>query len=136
MAEPCAQLEPVKYVYQRAGERIFKVVTFWVMAAVGGELGAIAEEMRVEVAEVAWVPLADAPQLLAYRGEQRLVDRPARRGVARGYPARAGVERRCTSRPGVAAATRRRRRRRRAARSAAARSVRRGSARRAGRGRR
>ena len=57
----CGSLEPVKYVYQRAGERIFKVVTFWVMAAVGGELGAIAEEMRVEVAEAAWVALADAP---------------------------------------------------------------------------
>ena len=52
------------------GERIFKVVTFWVMAAVGGELGAIAEEMRVEVAEAAWVALADAPSLLAYRGER------------------------------------------------------------------
>jgi 8-oxo-dGTP pyrophosphatase MutT (NUDIX family) len=73
VAEPLRRLEPVKYVYQRAGERIFKVVTFWVMAAVGGELGAIAEEMRVEVAEVAWVPLADAPTLLAYRGERRLV---------------------------------------------------------------
>jgi 8-oxo-dGTP pyrophosphatase MutT (NUDIX family) len=73
VAEPLRRLEPVKYVYQRAGERIFKVVTFWVMAAVGGELGAIAEEMRVEVADVAWVPLADAPTLLAYRGERRLV---------------------------------------------------------------
>ena len=73
MAEPLRRLEPVKYVYQRAGERIYKVVTFWVMAAVGGELGAIAEEMRVEVAEAAWVALADAPSLLAYRGERRLV---------------------------------------------------------------
>jgi 8-oxo-dGTP pyrophosphatase MutT (NUDIX family) len=73
VAEPLRRLEPVKYVYPRAGERIFKVVTFWVMAAIGGELGAIAEEMRVEVAEVAWVPLADAPTLLAYRGERRLV---------------------------------------------------------------
>ena len=62
MAEPVRQLEPIKYVYQRDGERIFKVVTFWVMAPVGGELGAIAEEMRVEVADVAWMPLADAPR--------------------------------------------------------------------------
>ncbi len=73
VAEPVRKLEPVKYVYQRGGERIFKVVTFWVMAPVGGELGAIAEEMRVEVAEAAWIPLADAPQLLAYRGEKRMV---------------------------------------------------------------
>ena len=62
VAEPLRRLEPVTYVYQRAGERIYKVVTFWVMAAVGGELGAIAEEMRVEVAEAAWVALADAPR--------------------------------------------------------------------------
>jgi ADP-ribose pyrophosphatase YjhB (NUDIX family) len=73
VAEPLRQLQPVRYVYQRAGQRIFKVVTFWVMAAIGGELGAIAEEMRVEVAEAAWIPLAEAPQLLAYRGEKRMV---------------------------------------------------------------
>lgn len=73
VAEPGRKLEPIKYVYQRNGERIFKVVTFWVMAPVGGELGVIAEEMRVEVAETAWIPLADAPRLLAYRGEKRLV---------------------------------------------------------------
>ena len=73
VAEIVRKLEPIKYVYQRDGERIFKVVTFWVMAPVGGELGAIAEEMRVEVAEVAWIPLADAPRLLAYRGEKRMV---------------------------------------------------------------
>jgi 8-oxo-dGTP pyrophosphatase MutT (NUDIX family) len=73
VAEVVRELEPIKYVYQRDGERIFKVVTFWVMEPVGGELGAIAEEMRVEVAEVAWIPLADAPRLLAYRGEKRMV---------------------------------------------------------------
>lgn len=73
VAEPVRKLEPIKYVYQRNGERIFKVVTFWVMAPVGGELGVIAEEMRVEVAETAWIPLADAPHRLAYRGEKRLV---------------------------------------------------------------
>jgi 8-oxo-dGTP pyrophosphatase MutT (NUDIX family) len=73
VAEPVRKLEPVKYVYQRDGERIFKVVTFWVMAPVGGELGAIADAMRVEVAETAWIPLADAPRLLAYRGEKRMV---------------------------------------------------------------
>ena len=67
------KLEPMKYVYQRDGERIFKVVTFWVMAPVGGELGAIAEEMRVEVAEVAWVPLADAPSTARLPRRARIV---------------------------------------------------------------
>ena len=73
MAEPVRRLAPIRYVYQRAGLRIFKVVTFWLMRPVGGELGAIADEMRVEVAEAAWLPLHEAPGLLAYRGERQLV---------------------------------------------------------------
>jgi 8-oxo-dGTP pyrophosphatase MutT (NUDIX family) len=81
VAEPVQRLQPIRYVYQRAGERVFKVVEFWLMRPVGGELGAIAEEMRVEVADTAWLPLQDAPRLLAYKGERQLVtallDRPA-----------------------------------------------------------
>jgi ADP-ribose pyrophosphatase YjhB (NUDIX family) len=73
VAEPVRRLEPIRYVYQRGGERIFKMVTFWLMRPVGGELGAIAEAMRVEVAEAAWLPLREAPALLAYRGERQLV---------------------------------------------------------------
>ena len=73
VAEPVRRLKPITYVYQRGGERIFKMVTFWLMRPVGGELGAIAEAMRVEVAEAAWLPLPEAPTLLAYRGERRLV---------------------------------------------------------------
>jgi len=73
VAEPVRRLEPIRYVYQRAGERVFKVVTFWLMRPVGGELGAIAEAMRVEVADTAWLPLHEAPELLAYKGERRLV---------------------------------------------------------------
>ena len=73
VAEPVHRLEPIRYVYQRGGERIFKMVTFWLMRPVGGELGAIAEAMRVEVAEAAWLPLREAPALLAYRGERQLV---------------------------------------------------------------
>jgi 8-oxo-dGTP pyrophosphatase MutT (NUDIX family) len=73
VAEPVRRLEPIRYVYQRAGQRVFKVVTFWLMRPVGGELGAIAEEMRIEVAEATWLPLHEAPDLLAYRGERQLV---------------------------------------------------------------
>jgi hypothetical protein len=31
--------------------------------------------MEVEVAEVRWLPLEDAPRLLAYRGERRIAQR-------------------------------------------------------------
>jgi 8-oxo-dGTP pyrophosphatase MutT (NUDIX family) len=72
-AEPVAALEPTRYVYQRGGERISKVVRFWLMRRVGGRLGAIAPEQRREVAEARWLPLAGAERLLAHRGERALV---------------------------------------------------------------
>jgi hypothetical protein len=39
----------------------------------GGRLGDVPAEHRHEVAEVRWLPLDDAPSLLAYRGEQEMV---------------------------------------------------------------
>jgi len=54
------------------GERIFKVVSFYLLRAGRGRIGAIEEEMRVEVAEARWLPLEEAPQLLAYKGEREM----------------------------------------------------------------
>jgi hypothetical protein len=68
-------LEHLRYVYTRNGTRIFKLVSFWLMRPVGGRLGAIPAGMEVEVAEVRWLPLDEAPRLLAYRGEQGLAAR-------------------------------------------------------------
>jgi 8-oxo-dGTP pyrophosphatase MutT (NUDIX family) len=68
-------LEHLRYVYTRDGVRIFKLVSFWLMRPLGGRLGAIPPGMEREVAEVRWLPLADAPRLLAYRGERALVTR-------------------------------------------------------------
>jgi 8-oxo-dGTP pyrophosphatase MutT (NUDIX family) len=76
-ARPVAQkaLEHLRYVYTRNGTRIFKLVSFWLMRPVGGRLGAIPPGMEVEVAEVRWLPVDEAPRLLAYRGEQELAAR-------------------------------------------------------------
>jgi 8-oxo-dGTP pyrophosphatase MutT (NUDIX family) len=71
--ESMVKLGSVRYVYTWDGERVFKVVTFFLMRYVEGEIGAIAEEMRVEVDEAAWLPLDEAPRLLAYRGERDMV---------------------------------------------------------------
>lgn len=68
-------LEHLRYVYTRDGARIFKLVSFWHMRPVGGRLGEIPPGMEIEVAEVRWLPLDDAPHLLAYRGEQGLAAR-------------------------------------------------------------
>ena len=69
---PVQKLGDVRYVYTWAGERVFKVVSFYLFRYRRGRLGAIAPAHRVEVAEVRWLPLEDAPQLLAYKGEREM----------------------------------------------------------------
>ena len=64
------KLGDVRYVYTWDGERIFKVVSFFLVRWRGGRLGDIAPEFAIEVAEARWLLLDDAPRLLAYRGER------------------------------------------------------------------
>lgn len=66
-----------RYVYRAtweggSGEQIFKVVSFFLLRAGRGRIGEIAAEMRVEVAEAKWLPLEEAPRLLAYGREREL----------------------------------------------------------------
>lgn len=67
-----------RYVYTFEGERVFKVVSFYLLRYAGGTLGALPAEHAHEVAEVRWLPLEEAPRLLAYRGEREM----ARRALA------------------------------------------------------
>ena len=69
------KLGDVKYVYSRGGERIFKIVSFYLLRAGRGRIGEIEERMRIEVAEARWLPLEEAPRLLAYRGEREMAAR-------------------------------------------------------------
>jgi len=64
------KLGDVKYWFVWEGERVFKVVSFFLVRYAGGRLGDVPEEHRHEVAEARWLPLDEAPRLLAYRGEQ------------------------------------------------------------------
>src|SRR5947199_9169585 len=71
------KLGDIRYVYtatwdERKDERIFKVVSFFLLRAGRGRIGKIDEAMRVEVAEARWLPLAEAPQLLSYDGERKM----------------------------------------------------------------
>jgi 8-oxo-dGTP pyrophosphatase MutT (NUDIX family) len=66
------KLGDVRYVYTFRGERIFKVVSFFLLRAGRGRIGEIDEAMRIEVAEARWLPLEEAPRLLAYRGEREM----------------------------------------------------------------
>lgn len=69
------KLADVKYVYVRTWgdrERVFKIVTFYLLRYESGKIDDISEEMRVEVGRARWVRLNDAPKLLAYRGEKQM----------------------------------------------------------------
>ena len=74
-ATPVEKLGDVRYIYTWAGERIFKVVSFFLFRYRGGRLGAIPAEHRHEVAEARWLPLEEAPTLLAYKGEREMASK-------------------------------------------------------------
>jgi 8-oxo-dGTP pyrophosphatase MutT (NUDIX family) len=71
-ATPLEKLGDIRYVYTWAGERIFKVVSFFLFRYSRGRLGDIPDEHAHEVAEVRWLPLEEAPHLLAYKGEREM----------------------------------------------------------------
>jgi 8-oxo-dGTP pyrophosphatase MutT (NUDIX family) len=64
------KLGDVRYWFNWDGERIFKVVSFFLVRYERGRLGDVPAEHRHEVAEVRWLPLDEAPELLAYGGER------------------------------------------------------------------
>lgn len=71
-ATPVEKLGDVRYVYTWDGERVFKVVSFFLFRYRGGRLGDIPAEHAHEVEEVRWLPLEEAPGLLAYKGEREM----------------------------------------------------------------
>lgn len=70
-AEVRHKLGEVDYWFMLHGEKIHKTVHHFLLRFVSGELC----DRDVEVAEVAWVPLAEIPAKLAYPDERRLVAR-------------------------------------------------------------
>ena len=68
------KLGDIRYVYTWAGERVFKIVSFYLVSYRRGRLGDIPPEHRREVDEVRWLPLEDAPRLLAYKGEREMAE--------------------------------------------------------------
>ncbi|HYY63386.1 MAG TPA: NUDIX hydrolase [Gaiellaceae bacterium] len=69
------KLGDVRYVYTWGGERIFKVVSFFLLRYSGGRLGELPPETAHEVDEARWLPLEEAPKLLAYGGEREMAQR-------------------------------------------------------------
>jgi 8-oxo-dGTP pyrophosphatase MutT (NUDIX family) len=69
------KLGDVRYVYTWAGERVFKVVSFYLLRYSSGRLGDLPPEHAHEVAEARWLPLEEAPKLLAYKGERDMAEK-------------------------------------------------------------
>jgi 8-oxo-dGTP pyrophosphatase MutT (NUDIX family) len=69
------KLGDVRYVYTWEGERIFKIVSFYLLRYTRGRLGDLPAKFRHEVDEARWLPLEDAPQLLSYKGEREMAEK-------------------------------------------------------------
>ena len=69
---PLGKLGDVRYWFNWRGERIFKVVSFFLVRYSRGRIGDLPPEHAHEVAEARWLPLEEAPRLLAYKGEREM----------------------------------------------------------------
>jgi len=73
-----SKLGDIKYVYVRTWgdkERVFKIVSFFLLRYESGEIDAIDPAMRIEVKRALWIPLEQGSRRLAYRGEKDMVRR-------------------------------------------------------------
>lgn len=75
-AEVVDQLGEVKYWYQRDGQRVAKIVAFFLLRYVSGSL----DDHDHEVEEARWMPLEQAARELSYAGERDMAARAASRG--------------------------------------------------------
>lgn len=62
-------LGPVRYWYVRDGQRVLKIVTFFLFRY---RSGSVRDYQASEVDGAEWIPLEDAPRLLAYKGEREM----------------------------------------------------------------
>lgn len=71
-----AKLTDIKYVYVRTwgdGQRVFKIVSFYLLRYDSGTIDDITPAMRIEVKQALWIPLEEAERRLTYRGEREVI---------------------------------------------------------------
>jgi 8-oxo-dGTP pyrophosphatase MutT (NUDIX family) len=76
------KLGDIRYWYMRGGRRIAKVVSFFLLDYVAGEL----DDHDHEVEHAEWMPLAEAERRLTYKGERDMVAAGGRVLSRRGKP--------------------------------------------------
>jgi 8-oxo-dGTP pyrophosphatase MutT (NUDIX family) len=70
------KLTDIKYVYVRTWgdkQRVFKIVSFYLLRYEAGKIDEISEEMRIEVKRAWWLPLEEVLKKLSYKGERDVV---------------------------------------------------------------
>jgi 8-oxo-dGTP pyrophosphatase MutT (NUDIX family) len=73
-----AKLGDIKYVYVRSWgdkQRVFKIVSFYLLRYESGNIGEIKPEMRIEIRDALWIPLDGAARQLKYSGEKDMTHR-------------------------------------------------------------
>lgn len=76
IATPVTKLTDIKYVYVRSWgdkQRVFKIVSFYLLKYQSGDIDEIDSAMRIEVKRALWIPLEGAGLKLAYRGERDVI---------------------------------------------------------------
>jgi 8-oxo-dGTP pyrophosphatase MutT (NUDIX family) len=66
--ELVGKLDDIRYWYVRDGERVMKIVSFFLFRYRSGSV----EDHDHEVEEALWIPLEEAPERLAYKGEREI----------------------------------------------------------------
>jgi 8-oxo-dGTP pyrophosphatase MutT (NUDIX family) len=69
-AECVEKLGDIRYWYARGGQRVMKVVSFFLFRYRSGRLA----DHDHEVEEALWIPLDEAPARLAYKGEREMAE--------------------------------------------------------------
>jgi 8-oxo-dGTP pyrophosphatase MutT (NUDIX family) len=76
-ADPVEKLGAVEYWYTLHGERVRKSVTFFLFEYRSGDTA----DHDDEVVGAGWIPLAEAPRLLSYRGERGMAEKALQRAT-------------------------------------------------------
>jgi 8-oxo-dGTP pyrophosphatase MutT (NUDIX family) len=103
IAELISKLADTKYVYVRSwgdGERVFKIVSFYLLRYVSGEIDNIEPAMRIEVKRALWVPLAEAASQLMYSNERKVLQLAQNHLQARGLQPETSPDASTTTRRG------------------------------------
>jgi 8-oxo-dGTP pyrophosphatase MutT (NUDIX family) len=72
------KLTDIKYFYVRSWgdkQRVFKIVSFYLLKYESGNIDDISPDMRIEVKRALWLPLEEAPKKLAYKSEREVASK-------------------------------------------------------------